>query len=871
MMHLGLDTQNHRRFELPGARPQYTPDRPGQVHHIFLDLVLDLAQHTCQGRCQIKLVPIRSGLEQLTLDAVDLQIQDVRVGGETQIFDYDGQQIQVHLSQPTQQGQAIDLEIHYGLQNPQRGLYFVAPNEHYPHKPVQAWTQGEDEDSRYWFPCFDYPGQLASSEIRVEVAKPYQVVSNGELINTESKETTQIFHWLQQEVHPTYLMTIAVGDFAELQDEWQGKPVTYYVEKGQEAAARLTMGKTPAMLDFFSQTYGYPYPYSKYAQVCVDDYIFGGMENTSMTLLTDRCLLDERAAIDSFYSETLVAHELAHQWFGDLAVIKHWSHAWIKEGMASYAEVLWLSHAYGEEVGRYYLLGQAEEYLDEDASRYRRPLVTHVYREAIELYDRHIYEKGSCVYHMIRAELGDELFFKTIATFLQDHAHRTVETVDLLRAIEKATGRNLLFLFDQYVYRGGHPDYKVTYSWDSESNLAKFTVIQTQVSDGETDGLFDLKIPIGFGWQDGTVQTLKSQTFKFQTFTVRIQEREQSFYFPLAKKPDFVRFDVGNHVLKTVQLDYPLPELKAQLQQDPDPIARIYAARSLGKKGGLEAVKALATALTEDSFWGVRVEVARSLGKITLDQVVDALVPGLQDPQAQVRKAVIETLAQLKIPTIYPILKSCVVAGDASYPTEAAAIASLGTIAASGLADAPPEAEVLELLRSVLTTRQGWNDVVRIGAVQALSRMKQSAAALDLLLEYTALGISQALRLAAIRALGAISSGQTNANIDRILDRLQEVMREPFFLTRVAVIVALEQMQTPRAIGILQGLLQQTADGRLRRMAEEAIQAVQERIGTDPSVKQLREDLDQIRRENQDLKSRLAALEAKTAPANIPQ
>ena len=145
------------------------------------------------------------------------------------------------------------------------------------------------------------------------------------------------------------------------------------------------------------------------------------------------------------------------------------------------------------DLGRYYWLGQAREYLDEDSSRYRRPLVTHVYREAIELYDRHIYEKGGCVYHMMRTELGDELFFKTMATFLKDNAHNTVETIDLLRAVEKTTGRNLTFLFDQYVYRGGHPDYKVEYSWDNDSNLAKVAVTQTQVKDGETEGLFDLK------------------------------------------------------------------------------------------------------------------------------------------------------------------------------------------------------------------------------------------------------------------------------------------------------------------------------------------------------------------------------------------
>jgi aminopeptidase N len=209
------------------------------------------------------------------------------------------------------------------------------------------------------------------------------------------------------------------------------------VEKGKEQEARISMGKTPRMIEFFSEKYGYSYPYPKYAQVCVDDFIFGGMENTSTTLLTDRCLLDERAALDNRGTESLVAHELAHQWFGDLVVIKHWSHAWLKEGMASYSEIMWTDHEYGAEDAAYYRLNEARNYLDEDSSRYRRPMVTHVYREAIELYDRHLYEKGACVYHMIRAELGDDLFWKAVATFVNDNAHKTVETVDLLRAIEK--------------------------------------------------------------------------------------------------------------------------------------------------------------------------------------------------------------------------------------------------------------------------------------------------------------------------------------------------------------------------------------------------------------------------------------------------
>ena len=385
------------------------------------------------------------------------------------------------------------------------GIYFIQPDEHYPDKPTQVWTQGEDEDSRFWFPCFDYPGQLSTSEIRVTVPKPLKVVSNGELIDTEEDRKNKdclVYHWLQKQVHPTYLMTLAVGDFAEISDQWHDKPVTYYVEKGREEDAKRTMGKTPQMMEFLSEKYGLNYAFPKYAQVCVDDFIFGGMENTSTTLLTDRCLLDEKAAIDNRNAESLVVHELAHQWFGDLVVIKHWSHAWVKEGMASYSEVMWTEREYGSTEADYYRLQQARRYIAEDSSRYRRPMVTHVYREAIELYDRHIYEKGSCVYHMMRSQLGEELFWLAIAEFVNNNAHQTVETIDLLRAIEKATGRNLTFLFDQYVYRGGHPDFKVSYAWDGDANLAKVTVEQTQVTgdDKNKESFFDLRIPIGFGY-----------------------------------------------------------------------------------------------------------------------------------------------------------------------------------------------------------------------------------------------------------------------------------------------------------------------------------------------------------------------------------
>lgn len=854
----------YNSFELPGAKPHYSPDRPGQIEHIALDLTLDIPNQSYQGTCTIRLNPVRSGITSLSLDAVQQTIYSVAIGDHPQPFDYDGEHLHIQLIEPTTARTPITLTIVYRVDQPQRGLYFVAPNQHYPHKSVQVWTQGEDEDSRFWFPCFDYPGQLATSEIRVTVPKTMVAISNGELVSTEEQDDTKIYHWVQQQVHPSYLMTLAVGDFAELRDEWRGKPVTYYVVKGREADARRSMGKTPRMMEFFSQTFGYPYAYPKYAQVCVEDFIFGGMENTSTTLLTDRCLLDERASLDDQRTESLVAHELAHQWFGDLVVIKHWSHAWLKEGMASYAEVLWTAHEYGPDEAAYYLLQEAWNYLAEDRERYRRPIVTHVYREAIELYDRHLYEKGACVYHMIRRELGDDLFWQAIHTFVNDNAHKTVETVDLLRAIEKATGRNLLFLFDQYVFRGGHPDYKVAYSWDADNKLAKLTITQTQAKDNDSKDLFDLKIPIAIGYLQpapDAASTTPAQPPTLQSLTLHVHDREQSFYIPLEKKPDFISFDHGNHTLKTLMLDYPLPELKAQLQHDPDPIARIHAAEALAKKGGLDAVKALAAAFQAETLWCVRVEIVRNVATIKLDQAMEVVMMGLQDAHARVRRMAVDALAGIKTIASYTAVKTLAEVGDPSYYVEAAALRAVGTIAATITSQ---EESAIALLKTALENRSGWNEVVRAGAIGGLSQLKTSAAALDVILDYTELGVPQPLRLAAIRALGAISSGQAAPDVTRILDRLQLLARETFFLTQVAVCSALGQMETTRAIGILHSLADQTPDGRVRRLAEEAIQSVQRYAGSDKAVKQLREELDELKQANQDLRSRLAALEAKT-------
>ncbi len=834
-----LDETPHKPFALPGATPHYTPDRPVQVEHIALDLELDIEAETVTGTCSLRLRSRREGVTQLRLDAVDLQIDQVSCNGAAPPYQYDGEVLLVDVTLAIDA--VLELVIRYRLEQPRRGIYFIKPTAAYPDKPVQVWTQGEDEDSRYWFPCFDYPGQLASSEIAVTVATPYVVVSNGELMDTRAaSEGRKRWHWRQAQVHPTYLMALAVGDFAVLEDQWQDRPVTYYVEKGREEQARLTMGKTPQMIAFFSEWFGYTYPYPKYAQVCVDDFIFGGMENTSITILTDRCLLDATAQLEDRRSETLVSHELAHQWFGDLIVIRHWAHAWVKEGMATYAETLWDEFDYDRDTADYHRYDDQQSYISEDSSRYRRPLVTNIYKEAIELYDRHIYEKGACVYHMIRHKLGDTLFKQAIQTLLTRHAHQTVDTHDLIQAIDQATGHNLLPLFDQYVFRGGHPEFTISLSHDN--GLAAITVKQNK------DLLFDLEIPIAIGYDQGKTLNIH---------TVRVQEAQQTFYFPSAQAPEFISFDHGNAHLKTVTLELSVPQLSAQLRYAPDAIARLTAAQALGKKGNLAAIKALADALAQEAFWGVRVEIVNALAGINLNATEPVLQTALKDSNPHVRKAAISALAKSPSAARYALIKP--LAEEPCYGVAAAAASALGSMGGSVLVDLA--ATAYQDLVTILETQSGWNEVVRSGAVRGLAALNEHEAALDTLLQTTALGVPQPLRLAAIRALGTYAARKEN---QKVLQRLQELAQEEFFLTQVAVVSALGQLNTTAAIPVLQSL--DTADGRISRMISETIAKVQAKAGSTAAVDSLRKELETLKESNQTLLSRLAALEAQVAP-----
>jgi aminopeptidase N len=325
-----------------------------------------------------------------------------------------------------------------------------------------VWTQNEPEYAQYWFPCIDSPTDRLISETLVTVPDGFVVLSNGALQGKQKNaDGTLTWHWAQKRSHVAYLISVVAGDFEALEQKWGDIPIVSYVPRGRLADAPRSFEKTPEMMRLFSEKIGYRYPWEKYAQICVDEYMWGGMEHTSATTLNLGTLHDERAHLD-VSSDNLVSHELAHQWWGDLLTCKDWGELWLNESFATYFATLWTEHDLGNDEAAWERHEEAESYLDED-KRYRRPIVSYRYDNPNAMFDNHSYPKGGRVLHMLRFELGDERFWRSLNRYCTVNQYRTVETADLRTAVEESTGQGMTWFFDQWLYHGGHPEFEVAW------------------------------------------------------------------------------------------------------------------------------------------------------------------------------------------------------------------------------------------------------------------------------------------------------------------------------------------------------------------------------------------------------------------------
>lgn len=855
----GQTHADRRPFAHPNTPRRYARDRVVDVRHVALNVSLDFDTETIAGSSTLDLSPINAGLQSLTLDAAEMTIDGVRLLkpelADPVTWRHDGSDLHLTLPQPLDSGQLFSIVVDYHAR-PRRGLYFVKPDGAYPDKPLQAWTQGEDEDSQFWFPCYDYPNDRATLELRVSVPKPLKALSNGALTwqgdDPAHPEERSIFHWKLGIPQVTYLATLVVGDFAVVSESWDGIPVEYWVQKGQEDDARRSLGKTPSMMEFFSRYTGLRYPYEKYAQVCVADFLWGGMENTTATTLTDTTLHDARAHLD-FSSDGLVAHELAHQWFGDLLTCRDWAHAWLNEGFATYFETLWREDAQGRDEALYDLRGTASWYLGEDAE-YRRPIVTRHYDQSIDMFDGHLYGKGALVLHALRAELGDTLFRKAISHYVASRQQQVVETRDLVRAIEEATGRDLQWFFDQWVFSTGFPELDVAMTWDADQGMARVDVKQTQKAVNGTPEVFRLKVTLAFGdGEDG-----------FTEKTVTLNSRESTYYLALDHAPDFFRFDANHDILaRRAKVTKTNALWIAQLSRDPDVLGRVEAAEKIATLGTDAALAALRQGLTSDSFWGVRIACAAALGKLGSDPARDTLLACLSSDaeltsHPKVRRAVVAALGEFEDDaSVSGALAAKLQAGAASYFVEAECARSLGKVGGEAAWDT---------LVTALAT-ESWRDTVRTGVIDGLAS-HEDPRAVAIFVEHTQRGRSAAERRAAISALGQLGRllpagplPEGEATRTSVREHLEAILADPEYRVRRQAVRALETLGDPAATAALEDVARNDVDGRLRTEAKDAAGSLTDARPFHQERRKLRHDLDRTREEAKELRKRLDAME----------
>ncbi len=632
------------------------------------------------------------------------------------------------------------------------------------------------------------------------VPAAFTVVSNGTMVETrDAGGGMKTWHWRMDKPHSFYLNSIVVSEFAEIREEWSGIPVLYYVYPGREAEGKLAFGKTPQMVAFFSERTGYKYPYPKYSQAVLHDFHFGGMENISATSQTDEALRTTRERLDGDV-DGLVSHELAHQWFGDLVTGKDWANMWLNESFATFMASVWSEHDRGRDRYLFEMRDALRGYLGEDANRYRRPIVTTVYSDPIDVFDAHLYPGGSVRINYLRHLLGEELFWRAINHYLKKNEYENVETTDFKEAVEESTGRELDWFFDEWFLKSGVPEFAVSYRYDGATKQVLMRVEQRQPITGLTP-VFTVPVDVRVTTASGA-----------KTYTVTIDRASQDVTFPADSAPLAVQFDPEGYVPKTLSFPRSRQELAYVLANGTTAIERSDAAEALATfvRDG-DVARALAKALGADASEYVRESAASSLAAVGGDDALASLVAALSDKESRVRAAAVAALASFPAARVEaPVLKAF--REDQSYRVASEALMTLARVRSAG---APA------LLREVLADESAAVGVrsAALGAVAASGDPE----AVALALKYSKVGAPYALRRQAMQVLGAIGKGNAEA-----LDALTRQALSETFPLRTSAIAALTDLGDARALDVLRSVAaDDRLDGRIRAGARRAIRQIE--------------------------------------------
>ena len=808
-------------------KPSYARSRDFDLQHIKLDLSFDLPAKKLIGTATLRVSPLSGDVKELALDSAELNIESVTAGGRKLPFRLADEKLYVTLEKGYPAGAAIEIAIHYSTE-PKRGMFFILPGQLHPNRPSQIWANGDTAgaNNRFWFPNYDFPNDKTTSEMLVTVPAGWEALSNGKLEGVKDANSVKTFHWMQDKPHPTYLISLVAGEFDKREEKWK-VPVVYYVPRGQGANVERTFGRTTQMLDFFSGNIA-PYPWAKYAQAAVDTF-GGGMENTSNTtlgasaiLINDRDLEDRRVQTDG-----LISHEMAHQWFGDLVTCADWRHTWLNEGFATYFAGLWQEHADGRDVFEWNEFHAGQGIV---SSPLRVAVVPQEGQDEGSAYS-FIYNKGGWTLHMVRRQLGDARFWKAIQYYTKKYSYQVATTADFVEAISESTGQNLEWLFDQYVYKPGHPEFEAAWDYDAAAKLLHLALKQTQKAPA-----FHVPLEIE-AVADGV-----SRTFQFQS-----SKESEDFYFSLPERPRTVVFDPRDTILKVLRFKKPAAEWIWQLEHGASVVNRAEAAVALGSLGGADVCAALAKSGAGDPFFGVRVDAAASLGKLGTEEARIALLAMLADKHLRVRVAAADALGALKkndetVTRLLDLAKT-----DSSYIVRRTAL--------SAAARLKPD-KGYELFRPFLEM-DSPNQDIRAAAVNALE-IDGGDAAIPTLLDL-AHDSNDRVRDAALRSFGVVANGAGKGK-ENVTSLLLDTLNSPEKGDRQAAIYALRERRETAAIAPLERLAASEPLPNIARAAKNAAETLKTPRG--PSeMDPLRNRVAELEKENLELKKRLDRLE----------
>jgi len=744
--------------------------------HIAIDVKFNWEKQQAMGLETITVAPFADA-DRFTIDAAQMTINSVTtVDGKPLKFNYKGgtenDNLEILLGRTVKSGEDVTVKIDYvtnyvnsasadtAIGNFGRGIRFITPSADDPKKPKQIWSQGESEFNRYWFPSYDSPNDFRTTEVRATIEKPFFVVSNGKLVETkENADGTRTFDWKMDQPYSNYLTSIVVTNTAPVEQSASGTPVYNYGYPDEVKEVAATTKNLPATIDFFGQVTGVKYPYPKYSQAFVEDF-GGGMENISATTQIEEMIHDDRELLDDD-SESLQSHELAHQWFGDYVTCRDWGQIWLNESFATYMQAMWTEKFKGHEEFLFTdIRGNHDQVLGAWDQGNRRPIVTKYYADKDAIFDSYAYPGGGSVLHMLRKQLGDQLFSKALNNYLTTNAHQPVSTEDLRIAVEESTGQSMDWFFDEWLYKMGHPIFDVTQAYDDAKKQLTLTVKQTQKLDLTNEYP---QTEFFQSWVDVEIDNKVERVWMEP-------KADNVFTFNVATKPKLVDWDYEGTLLKEMKFDKSTDELLYQFSNDKDVLGRQWALAELKKKaadGDRDRVlAALIVSAEKDPFWRIRNEALSAIGDIyspdpppgqtrpafKLDAPAEAALLHLaKDPKSLIRADAIEILGVTQDKKYADIFVAAL--NDQSYSVIDQAAAALGSV---------KDPRAFGALSKLVSTpswkgrimRSGLNGLAELGDKRGFDIAYKVA---------TDTSLSRNMRTAALTTIGATGKGDPRA------------------------------------------------------------------------------------------------------------